>query len=162
NSMGYGIVLANTYHADQALITRSKDKFDSDRYATYVGRWGLFMVSNDLFLVSPGTDATEANQYGTVSIGGWTKTAVPEPNLTVNSKTRMVGIGTTTPTSKLQVVGKNHRCQLPDKHYICNRRNTVHKGQSQQHNGLCAEQRLVCNQVLVCRWYSKFRRMISD
>ncbi|MFM7988546.1 MAG: tail fiber domain-containing protein, partial [Candidatus Fonsibacter sp.] len=64
------------------------------------------MVSNDLFLASPGTDGTEANQEGIVSIGGWTNNAVQEPNLTVNNKTRMVGIGTTTPTFKLQVAGK--------------------------------------------------------
>ncbi|MFM7979317.1 MAG: hypothetical protein ACKPKO_08385, partial [Candidatus Fonsibacter sp.] len=103
NGLGYSVVLASTPYTNQALITRSKDKFNNGRYATYVGRWGLFMASNYLFL--PGTDATEALQEGFVSIGGFTKNAVQEPNITVNNKTRTVGTGTTTPTSKLQVAG---------------------------------------------------------
>ncbi|MFM7988824.1 MAG: hypothetical protein ACKPKO_56865, partial [Candidatus Fonsibacter sp.] len=106
NGMGYGVVLAGTAFANQALITRSKDKFNNDRYATYVGRWGLFMVLNGMCLASSGTDATDALQEGTASIGGWTKNAVQEPNLTVNDKTLMVGIGTTLPTSTLRPVVK--------------------------------------------------------
>ena len=40
-----------------------------------------------------------------MSIGGYLADCTKQPNLTVNNYTRMVGIGTSTPTSKLHVNG---------------------------------------------------------
>ena len=57
------------------------------------------MESNELFLASPGTDFNS----GRVSIGGYLANGTKESNLTVNNYTGMVGTGTTTPTSTLQV-----------------------------------------------------------
>ena len=62
---------------------------------------GLFMESNELLLASPGTDFNS----GRVSIGGYLANGTKQSNLTVNNYTGMVGIGTTTPTSTLQVNG---------------------------------------------------------
>ena len=59
------------------------------------------MESNELFLDSPGTDFNT----GRVSIGGYLENGTKQSNLTVNNYTGMVGIGTTTPTSTLQVNG---------------------------------------------------------
>ena len=59
------------------------------------------MESNELFLASPGTDFNT----GRVSIGGYLENGTKQSNLTVNNYTGMVGIGTTTPTSKLEVIG---------------------------------------------------------
>ena len=59
------------------------------------------MESNELFLASPGTDFNT----GRVSIGGYLENGTKQSNLTVNNYTGMVGIGTTTPTSKMQVNG---------------------------------------------------------
>ena len=52
------------------------------------------MESNELFLASTGTD-----------FGGYLANSTNQSNLTVNSYTGMVGIGTTAPTSKLEVIG---------------------------------------------------------
>jgi hypothetical protein len=109
SALGWGIALTtDSDFSNRPLITRKKDAFNSGRYSAFVGRWGLFMETNDLFLASPGTDGPDGdpNRACTVSIGGWHKSCVPEPNLTVNHLTRMVGIGTTTPVSKLHVNGK--------------------------------------------------------
>ena len=59
------------------------------------------MEPNELFLASPGTDFNS----GRVSIGGYLANGTKQSHLTVNNYTGMVGIGTTTPTSKLQVNG---------------------------------------------------------
>ena len=59
------------------------------------------MESNELFLASPGTDFNT----GRVSIGGYLDDGTKQSNLTVNNYTGMVGIGTTTPTSTLEVIG---------------------------------------------------------
>ena len=63
--------------------------------------------SNELFLASPGTDFNT----GCVSIGGYLPNGTKQSNLTVNNYTGMVGIGTTTPTSKLESNWYNH-CKL--------------------------------------------------
>jgi hypothetical protein len=59
------------------------------------------MESNELFLASPGTDF----DTGRVSIGGYLPNGTKESNLTVDNYYGRVGIGTTTPTSKLEVIG---------------------------------------------------------
>jgi hypothetical protein len=59
------------------------------------------MESNELFLASPGTDF----DTGRVSIGGYLDNGTKQSNLTVNNYTGMAGIGTTTPTSTLEVIG---------------------------------------------------------
>jgi hypothetical protein len=61
------------------------------------------MESNELFLASPGTDFNS----GCVSIGGYLANVTKQSHLTINRFTGMVGIGTTTPTSTLQVNGTN-------------------------------------------------------
>ena len=58
------------------------------------------MEPTELFLASPGTVNS-----GRVSIGGYLANGTKLSNLTVNNYTGMVGIGTTTPTSTLQVNG---------------------------------------------------------
>ena len=85
---------------NRPLISRQMNKFTSGGKAPSIGRWGLFMESNELFLASPGTDFNS----GRVSIGGYLANG-KQSNLTVNNYTGMVGIGTTTPTSTLQVNG---------------------------------------------------------
>ena len=69
--------------------------------APFIGRWGLYMEQNELFLASPGTDLDSCS----VSIGGYLADCTKQPNLTVNNNTIMVGIGTSTPTSKIHVNG---------------------------------------------------------
>ena len=95
-----GVVLAAESQLRQ-LITRSMNPFSSGNKAPFIGRWGLYMEQNELFLASPGTDLNS----GSVSIGGYLADCTKQPNLTVNNYTRMVGIGTSTPTSKLHVNG---------------------------------------------------------
>jgi hypothetical protein len=95
-----GVVLAAQTEL-RPLITRSMNPFSSGNKAPYIGRWGLYMEHNELFLASPGTDLNS----GSVSIGGYLADCTKQPNLTVNNYTRMVGIGTSTPTSKLHVSG---------------------------------------------------------
>ena len=94
---GNGIVLASQLN-NRPLISRQMNNFTSGRNP-YIGRWGLFMESNELFLASPGTDFNS----GCVSIGGYLANGTKQSNIIVNNYTGMVGIGTTTPTSKLQV-----------------------------------------------------------
>ena len=94
-----GIVLASQLDS-RPLISRQMNQFTSVR-DLYIGRWGLFMEPNELFLASPGTDFNT----GRVSIGGYLPNGTKQSNLTVNNYTGMVGIGTTTPTSKLEVNG---------------------------------------------------------
>jgi hypothetical protein len=59
------------------------------------------MEAAEIFVGSPGTDYTN----GLVTIGGWLTDGTRQPNLTVNNYTRRVGIGTTSPSHKLDVNG---------------------------------------------------------
>ena len=97
---GNGIVLSSNLD-NRPLISRHMNKFTIGGKAPYIGRCGLFMASTELCLGSPGTDLNS----GYVSIGGYLANGTKQSNLTVNNYTGMVGIGTTTPTSKLQVNG---------------------------------------------------------
>ena len=77
-------------------------QFTTGGKAPYIGRWGLFMEPNELLLASPGTDLVQ-NSY--VSIGGYMANGTKQSNLAVTNYTGMVGIGKTTPASKLHVIG---------------------------------------------------------
>ena len=100
---GLGVILQN---GDRPMITRRWDAFTSGSY-TGIGRWGLFMEVATTFLASPGTDYTN----GLVSLGGYTASGTPQYNLTVNNYTRRVGIGTTSPSTKLHV---SHTARIDD------------------------------------------------
>ena len=95
---GNGIALtSNLEHCP--LSSRQMNTCTTGGKAPYIGRWGLFMEPNELFLVSPGADFNS----GCVSIGGYLANGTKQSNLTVNNYTGMVGIGTTTLSSILQV-----------------------------------------------------------
>ena len=50
SALGWGIALTtDSDFSNRPLITRKKDAFNSGRYSAFVGRWGLFMETNDLF-----------------------------------------------------------------------------------------------------------------
>ncbi|MFM7986068.1 MAG: hypothetical protein ACKPKO_42820, partial [Candidatus Fonsibacter sp.] len=99
NFSKFGIVLASSPDM-RPLISRQMHPFTSGNLAPYIGRWGLYMELNELFLASPGTDLNSC----CVAIGGYLANGTKQSSLSVNNYTRRVWIGTTTPTSTLQVV----------------------------------------------------------
>ena len=84
STSGNGIVLASNLDK-RPLISRQMNQFTSGSKPTWVGRWGLLMESNELFLASPGTDWNT----GRVSIGGYLANGTKQSNLTVNNYTGM-------------------------------------------------------------------------
>ena len=82
------------------LISRQLNSFTVGK-PTNLGRWGLYMETNELLLASPGTDYNNS----CVSIGGYLADGTKQSNLTVDNYNRRVGIGTTTPTTTLEVSG---------------------------------------------------------
>ena len=58
STFGQGIVLASNID-NRPLISRQMNQFTTGGKAPYIGRWGLFMEPNELFLASPGTDLVQ-------------------------------------------------------------------------------------------------------
>ncbi|MFN0134948.1 MAG: hypothetical protein ACKVS9_02400 [Phycisphaerae bacterium] len=97
------VAIRNTIRLDpltEPFIVRQYDLFTSGA-KNGLGRWGMFLEPATLFLGVPGTDYGSTSN---ISFGGWLTNSTRQDWMTIVEGGN-VGIGTTTPTNRLSIVG---------------------------------------------------------